>query len=200
MTNILKAVKDKMTNVLLTPGSTIADEEPIDNKEYDKDYDSRTYDYEDYDYDYDYDDYEDDNRSTRNDRGGSRDREYSRRLPSRSSRDWDRYTTNNEPAINPIIVRYPRTISDCLSIVKSLKENKAVIISIASTVSQKDAQRIIDFLSGVVTALEGGKIRKMSDNENVYILTPPDVDIDLQDIKNNKDIDKKYRSNMLSRR
>ena len=212
MSGFLRGLKDKVTNVLLTPGSTINDNPP-DDRDYDDDYDDRDYDdYDDYD-DRDYDDRYD----SRDRRGYSRSRDYGRGNSSRTTntarRPWQEYTRTaldrggrtgdyDEPAGDAdavgVVIRHPRTVNDCPHIIRSLYENNICVVSVVD-VDPKDARRIVDFLCGASQSPGGGKIRKISENLNVYVMTPPGVNIDLQEFKRDLERNEMYRSVMYPR-
>ena len=67
-----------------------------------------------------------------------------------------------------ILVVVPRTNEDVTHIVQNLQNGEACVINLEN-IEKADAQRRLDFLSGVICAL-GGTIRAL--DEKKYILTP----------------------------
>ena len=213
MAGFFQGIKDKVTNVLLTPGSEINDNPPDDKEYYEEDdYDEREYE-DDYEEDEDYDSPRDRrsygrSRNRDYDRGRSSDRGY-RSSSSRTRRPWQDHardainrssqqndydeSANNDTKSNSIVIRHPRNVSECPHIVRSLLENKVCVVSVVD-VPPAEARRIVDYLCGSAQTLVGAKIRKISETLNVYVIAPPGVDIDLQDLKRDLEREETYRS------
>lgn len=94
-------------------------------------------------------------------------------------------TTNKVVNINAVssklkvIVMQPENFEDAQEICDYLKEKKPTVINLES-VAKENAQRVIDFLSGAVYALEGS-IQKVANG--IFIVAPHNIDImnDLND-------------------
>ena len=78
-----------------------------------------------------------------------------------------------------VIVMQPENFEDAQEICDYLKEKKPTVINLES-VEKENAQRVIDFLSGAVYALEGS-IQKVANG--IFIVAPHNIDImnDLND-------------------
>ena len=78
-----------------------------------------------------------------------------------------------------VIVMQPENFEDAQEICDYLKEKKPTVINLES-VAKENAQRVIDFLSGAVYALEGS-IQKVANG--IFIVAPHNIDImnDLND-------------------
>lgn len=82
-----------------------------------------------------------------------------------------------------MVVAQPDTFDDAKDICDHLKSNKPVVINLEG-IEKHDAQRIIDFLSGSIYALDGS-IQKVSCD--IFVIAPNSVDVsgDLdEDIRN----------------
>lgn len=82
-----------------------------------------------------------------------------------------------------VIVMQPENFEDAQEICDYLKEKKPTVINLEN-VEKENAQRVIDFLSGAVYALEG-TIQKVA--SGIFIVAPHNIDVmnDLDDgIKN----------------
>lgn len=86
-----------------------------------------------------------------------------------------------------VVVVQPSKFEDAQEICDHLKSKKPVVINLES-VEKEEAQRIIDFLSGAVFALDGN-IQKVSNV--IFLVAPHNVDVlgDFKDgLKNNKSV------------
>lgn len=72
-----------------------------------------------------------------------------------------------------VIVMQPESFNDAKDVCDHLKNKKPIVVNLAN-VQKETAQRIIDFLSGSIYALDGN-IQKVS-NE-IFIVAPYNVDI-----------------------
>ncbi len=85
-----------------------------------------------------------------------------------------------------MVVSQPDTFDDAQEICDHLKNKKPVVINLEG-IEKQDAQRIIDFLSGSVYALDGS-IQKVSGD--IFVIAPNNVDVsgDLRDELKNKTV------------
>ena len=74
---------------------------------------------------------------------------------------------------NKLIVYRPESYEDTMSIIGSLKSRKPIILNMES-IDIDIAQRILDFMSGAVSAM-GGDIRKIS--SKIFAVVPADYEI-----------------------
>lgn len=72
-----------------------------------------------------------------------------------------------------MVVSQPESFDDAQEICDHLKSQKPVVINLES-VEKQDAQRIIDFLSGSVYAMDGS-IQKVS--SDIFVIAPNNVDV-----------------------
>ncbi|MFC5712228.1 cell division protein SepF [Thalassorhabdus alkalitolerans] len=72
-----------------------------------------------------------------------------------------------------MILVEPRAYEEAQEVADHLKSRKAVIINL-QLISQDQAKRIVDFLSGTVYAI-GGDIQKVG--QNIFLCTPDNVDV-----------------------
>jgi len=72
-----------------------------------------------------------------------------------------------------VIVMQPESFNDAKDVCDHLKSKKPVVVNLGS-VQKEVAQRIVDFLSGSVYALDGS-IQKVSND--IFIVAPHNVDI-----------------------
>lgn len=72
-----------------------------------------------------------------------------------------------------VIVMQPESFNDAKDVCDHLKSKKPVVVNLGS-VQKETAQRIIDFLSGSIYALDGN-IQKVSND--IFIVAPHNVDI-----------------------
>jgi cell division inhibitor SepF len=85
-----------------------------------------------------------------------------------------------------VVIMQPENFEDAQDICDHLKSKKPVVINLED-IEKGDAQRIIDFLSGSIYALEGN-IQKVS--SSIFLIAPNNVDImgDLKDELKNKGV------------
>lgn len=85
-----------------------------------------------------------------------------------------------------MVVSQPETFDDAQEICDHLKNKKPVVINLEG-IEKQDAQRIIDFLSGSIYALDGS-IQKVS--SDIFVIAPNNVDVsgDLKDELRNKTV------------
>lgn len=85
-----------------------------------------------------------------------------------------------------MVVSQPDTFDDAQDICDHLKNKKPVVINLEG-IEKQDAQRIIDFLSGSIYALDGS-IQKVS--ADIFVIAPNNVDVsgDLKDELKNKTV------------
>lgn len=76
-------------------------------------------------------------------------------------------------ARSKLIVYRPESYEDTMSIIGSLKSRKPIILNMES-IDIAIAQRILDFMSGAVSAM-GGDIRKISNK--IFAVVPADYEI-----------------------
>lgn len=79
-----------------------------------------------------------------------------------------------------VVVRNPDSFENAREIISYLKAKKPAVINLGN-VEGPIAQRIVDFLSGAVSALDGN-IQKIADR--IFLLTPYNVEILDGDFKN----------------
>lgn len=77
-----------------------------------------------------------------------------------------------------VVIVHPGTFDDAQEICDHLKCKKPIVMNLED-VEREDAQRIVDFLSGSVYALDGS-IKKVS--HGIFLIAPNNVDI-MGDIK-----------------
>lgn len=85
-----------------------------------------------------------------------------------------------------MVVSQPTTFDDAQDICDHLKSKKPVVINLEG-IEKSDAQRIIDFLSGSIYALDGS-IQKVSCD--IFVIAPNNVDVsgDMKDELRNKTV------------
>ncbi|WP_125769635.1 cell division protein SepF [Companilactobacillus furfuricola] len=81
---------------------------------------------------------------------------------------------SNKSGSNKIAIFQPRIYADAKDVSKQLLNNKAVIVNFNS-ISDDQAKRIVDFLTGTVYALNG-EIKRVGDK--IFLCTPPKFQID----------------------
>lgn len=82
-------------------------------------------------------------------------------------------TPANSSGAVRMVVYQPQNFEDTQTIIDSLKGNRPVIVNLENL--QIDAaQRVLDFISGAIYALDGS-VRKIS--KGIFLLAPPGVDI-----------------------
>jgi cell division inhibitor SepF len=72
-----------------------------------------------------------------------------------------------------VVIMQPETFDDARDICDHLKNKKPVVVNLES-ISKETAQRIVDFLSGSVYALDGD-IQKVS--AGIFLVAPNNVDV-----------------------
>ncbi|MFD1471458.1 cell division protein SepF [Companilactobacillus mishanensis] len=77
-------------------------------------------------------------------------------------------------ASSKIAIYQPRVYADAKVVSKQLLNNKAVIVNF-NNISDDQAKRIVDFLTGTVFALNG-EIKRVGDK--IFLCTPPKFQID----------------------
>ena len=94
-------------------------------------------------------------------------------LHSASKKQQNKVVNIHSSAQFKVVVMQPENFEDARDICDHLKNKKPVIINLEDV--QKDcAQRIVDFLSGSVYALDG-EIQKVS--SGIFLIAPSNVDI-----------------------
>lgn len=85
-----------------------------------------------------------------------------------------------------VVIMQPENIDDAQDICDHLKNKKPVVVNLEE-VEKENAQRIVDFLSGSVYALDGN-IQKVS--AGIFLVAPNNVDImgDFKDALKNKTV------------
>ena len=109
------------------------------------------------------------------------DEEYSEEYYSQPDIDYDVKSKTKKGKVvnihsNPyvkVMVYQPLSYDDTQTIVDNLKSRKPIIVNLEALESEL-AQRVLDFMSGAVYALEGS-IHKVS--RGIFVLAPSNVDI-----------------------
>jgi len=85
-----------------------------------------------------------------------------------------------------VVIMHPETFDDAQDICEHLKSKKPVVVNLED-MEKESAQRVIDFLSGSVYALDGS-IQKVSNG--IFIIAPNNVDLmgDFKDELRNKGV------------
>lgn len=73
-----------------------------------------------------------------------------------------------------IMIVEPRAYGDAKEIANRLKQNETILVNFRS-MDEKQARRVIDFLTGTVYSL-AGDIRRV--NQEIFLCTPPGIQID----------------------
>ncbi len=116
------------------------------------------------------------------DRDSSRERDNSRRNAPPSLGSRRTYEEDQAPAMGAgsvsadsvrMVVFQPQTYEDTQTIIDNLKSRKPVIVNLES-LNVDVAQRVLDFISGAIYALDGS-VRKVS--KGIFLLAPKGVDI-----------------------
>jgi cell division inhibitor SepF len=123
--------------------------------------------------------------STMRERDGEREREPQRRSAP-ASMGSRRSNYDNGHAASPqmgastisadavrMVVFQPQTYEDTQTIIDNLKARKPVIVNLES-LNVDVAQRVLDFISGAIYALDGS-VRKVS--KGIFLLAPKGIDI-----------------------
>ena len=80
---------------------------------------------------------------------------------------------HNSPNQLRVVVIQPESFEEAKDITNHLKDRRPIVVNIAA-IDKQVAQKIIDFLSGAVYALEGD-IQKVS--RDIFLIVPSNVDI-----------------------
>lgn len=72
-----------------------------------------------------------------------------------------------------VVVMHPRTLEEGQAIADQVKGRRPVIVNL-DLAEERSGQRLLNFLSGVAYALDGG-LRKVG--ENIFLITPSNVDV-----------------------
>ncbi len=73
-----------------------------------------------------------------------------------------------------VVVMHPRTLEDGQAIADQVKSRRPVIVNL-DLADERSQQRLLNFLSGVAYALDGG-LRQVG--ESIYLVTPNNVEVD----------------------
>ena len=89
--------------------------------------------------------------------------------------------TEPRPAVVPNMLRMkmmkPSSLSECPEIADSLKAGQTVILNLED-IKDEDGRRMLDYIAGVIYALDG-KIERPSDKTfRTFLLTPNGVSVD----------------------
>lgn len=76
-----------------------------------------------------------------------------------------------------VVVMHPRTLEEGQAIADQVKGRRPVIVNL-DLAEERAGQRLLNFLSGVAYALDGG-LRKVGDN--IFLITPSNVDVATED-------------------
>lgn len=76
-----------------------------------------------------------------------------------------------------VVVMHPRTLEEGQAIADQVKGRRPVIVNL-DLAEERAGQRLLNFLSGVAYALDGG-LRKVGDN--IFLLTPSNVEVASED-------------------
>ena len=93
---------------------------------------------------------------------------FDRDMPSLATGQYDQSLAGQSLGNRNILVIVPKTNQDVTHIVQNLQNGEACVINM-DCIPMADAQRRLDFLSGVICAI-GGTIRSL--DQHKYILTP----------------------------
>lgn len=85
-------------------------------------------------------------------------------------------TGNTYDSTHAIVVYYPKTINDCPNICEDICNDKAVIVNCESADAEQ-AQRIADYLGGVIHTVQG-TIKRVSNAAIIYSPRKFDVSVD----------------------
>ena len=101
--------------------------------------------------------------------------------PIRSDQVLDRpvHAATSLDAVNRIVTLVPQSFNDCQRIGEAFRGDNSVVIDF----TQLDAgmrRRVIDFASGLVFGLHG---RMQRVTETVYVLSPRNVDIEVEQVR-----------------
>ncbi len=108
----------------------------------------------------------------------------------RSSADWEDEVPKKKragvvslPASRNmrVVVMHPRTLEEGQAIADQVKGRRPVIVNL-DLADDRASQRLLNFLSGVAYALDGG-LRKVG--ENIFLITPSNVEVASEDQDDN---------------
>ncbi len=97
-------------------------------------------------------------------------------IGSRRNYDEERTVTTTAAGLSSavrMVVFQPQTYEDTQTIIDNLKARKPVIVNLEN-LNVEVAQRVLDFISGAIYALDGS-VRKVS--KGIFLLAPKGVDI-----------------------
>lgn len=80
-----------------------------------------------------------------------------------------------------VVVMHPRTLEEGQAIADQVKGRRPVIVNL-DLAEERAGQRLLNFLSGVAYALDGG-LRKVGDN--IFLITPSNVEVASEDHEEN---------------
>jgi cell division inhibitor SepF len=80
-----------------------------------------------------------------------------------------------------VVVMHPRTLEEGQAIADQVKGRRPVIVNL-DLADDRASQRLLNFLSGVAYALDGG-LRKVG--ENIFLITPSNVEVASEDQEDN---------------
>jgi cell division inhibitor SepF len=72
-----------------------------------------------------------------------------------------------------VVVMHPRTLEEGQAIADQVKGRRPVIVNL-DLAEERSGQRLLNFLSGVAYAVDGG-LRKVG--ENIFLITPSNVEV-----------------------
>lgn len=81
-----------------------------------------------------------------------------------------------------IVCFFPSTVDDAAEIGERLKEDQAVVVNLEKA-GTEDRKRIVDFLSGVIFAIEGDG-RKVADH--IFVFAPEGIVLEFPDIASSR--------------
>lgn len=84
---------------------------------------------------------------------------------------------------NKVVLISPRAFSESQTVADQLKKRNAVIVSLKK-VTNDQARRIVDFLSGTLYAI-GGDMQQLG--SGIYLCTPKNIDVDGRISEDNKE-------------
>jgi cell division inhibitor SepF len=94
-------------------------------------------------------------------------------LPEMQSIDAPHTTTLGQKTMRMVVINN-RILSDAKQVVDNLKENRPVIVTLHDA-NPDESQRIIDFISGAIYAIEGS-VEKISNS--TFVFAPKNVIVD----------------------
>lgn len=130
--------------------------------------------------DYEYDDYEEEETPVVKNTSSARKTAASRETPEDSARARTSFLNNSKPKVvslnrsmMEVKIVQPTSFEDSQEICNTLLESKPVVVNLEGF-DPDDAQRIMDFISGCIYAING-KYHQIS--KYIFIFTPENVDI-----------------------